>query len=171
MSYVHHTILLIDADQDMAHFAMLALQRVGVITPIQAVRSADEAMAYLGGSGAYADRESYPLPALILFDPGPPDLCGLEFLNWLRLQPVIRRTPVIVLAQPGCRTEVARAYEFGCNSYLLKPTSFNTLLVMMQSLVQFWLGHNTWPEAVTDPSPVVAAGAEQVNDAPIRSGA
>jgi len=146
MSYIHHTILLVDNDQDMAHFTMLALQRVGVISPVQVATNAEEAIGYLNGEGVYRDRENYPMPVLMLLDPKLPNLSGFEFLSWVRQQPELKRLPVIILTQPGPVIEVNRAYELGCNSYLTKPTSFNTLLVMMQSLVQYWLSLNTAPE-------------------------
>ena len=145
MSYIHHTILLVDNDQDMAHFTMLALQRVGVISPVQVATNAEEAIGYLNGEGVYRDRENYPMPVLMLLDPKLPNLSGLEFLSWVRQQQELKRLPVIILTQPGPAAEVNRAYELGCNSYLTKPTSFNTLLVMMQSLVQYWLSLNTAP--------------------------
>ena len=153
MSYVHHTILLVDADQDMAHFAMLALQRVGVISPVQLAGNARDAMAYLSGQAPYADRDSFPLPVLLLLDLELPDLSGLDFLSWVREQPGLGRLPVIVLTRPGKSADVNRAYELGCNSYLVKPTSFNTLLVMMQTLVQYWLSLNTSPEICFGPEP------------------
>lgn len=146
MSYVHHTILMVDSDEDMAHFTMLALQRVGVITPVQVVGTAEEAIDYLKGVGQYQDRESFPLPVLLLLDLKLPSMSGLEFLGWLRQEPVLNRAPVIVLTQPGPESEIERAYELGCNSFLVKPASFNTLLVMMQALVQYWLGLNLPPQ-------------------------
>lgn len=163
MSYVHHTILMVDSDEDTAHFTQLALQRVGVITPVQVVGTAEEAIDYLKGSGQYQDRENFPLPVLLLLDLKLPAMSGLEFLRWLRQEPVLSRAPVIVLTHPGPDSEIERAYELGCNSFLVKPASFNTLLVMMQALVQYWLGLNLPPQ-LTVPnyasSLKKAAGAE-----------
>jgi CheY-like chemotaxis protein len=171
MSYVHHTILLVDSDQDMARFAMLALQRVGVITPVQLVGTAEEAIDYLKGSGKYQDREDFPLPVLLLLDLKLSEMSGLEFLRWLRQEPVLNRAPVIVLTQPGPEGEIERAYELGCNSFLVKPPSFNTLLVMMQALVLYWLGLNLPPQL---PSPNYASppkGAVEVGAGTAEPGA
>lgn len=146
MSYVHHTILLVDSDRDQAHFTRLALERVGVITPVQAVRDGEEAIGYLSGHDPYHDRGTYPLPVLMLLDLNLPRMSGVALLSWLRQQPLLKRLPVVVLTQSGPIADLNRAYELGCNSYLIKPTSFNTLLVMMQGLVQYWLGLNRTPE-------------------------
>ena len=148
MSYVHHTILLLDDNPDDARFIKLALQRVGVITPVQTVSDSEEAQRYLGGQGTFADAENYPQPVLVLLDLIA-SKSGLEFLAWLRQQPMLKRLPVVVLS--SCREEddINRAYELGCNSYLVKPVSFNTLLVMMQTLTQYWLGLNETPKLCT----------------------
>jgi CheY-like chemotaxis protein len=150
MSYVHHTILIVDDNVDDAHFTQFALQRVGVISPVQTVRTGKEALSYLSGAGDYADPESSPLPMLVLLDLQLPNNSGLELLAWLRGQPVLKRLPVIVLTSSREPADVNRAYELGCNSYLIKPTSFNTLLVMMQSLVQYWLNLNETPQVHPD---------------------
>ena len=145
MSYVHHTILLLEDNPDDARFVRLALQRVGVITPVQTVSDSEQAQCYLGGQGCFADKETYPQPVLMLLDLIA-DRSGLEFLAWLRQQPAFKRLPVIVLTSCRDEADINLAYELGCNSYLVKPVSFNTLLVMMQTLTQYWLGMNETPQ-------------------------
>lgn len=171
MSYVQHTILMVDSDQDMAHFIMLALQRVGVITPVQMVGTAEEAIDYLKGDGEYQDRESFPLPLLLLLELKLPGMSGLEFLGWLRQEPVLNRAPVIVLTRPGPESEIERAYELGCNSFLVKPASFNTLLVMMQALVQYWLGLNLPPQLASPTFACEPKGAGEVGAGTVEPGA
>ncbi|GFO65708.1 response regulator [Geomonas paludis] len=151
MSYVHHTILLVDNDQDQAHFTRLALQRVGVITPVQSARDGEEAIGYLSGRGVFQDRDSYPMPVLMLLDLQLPHISGVGLLSWLREQPALKRLPVVVLTTPVPAADLNRAYELGCNSFLFKPNSFNALLVMMQNLVQYWLGLNVAPELAAHP--------------------
>jgi len=146
MSYVHHTILLVDSNSDDAHFTRLALQRVGVITPVQTLSDADEALGYLTGQGRYADPESRPWPVLLLLDLHLTGKSGLELLDSLRSHPLLKRLPVIVLTSSRDPADVTRAYEKGCNSYLVKPTSFNALLVLMQGLVQYWFSLNETAE-------------------------
>ena len=96
MSYVHHTILLLEDNPDDARFVRLALQRVGVITPVQTVSDSEQAQCYLGGQGCYADSETYPQPVLVLLDLIAQG-SGLDFVAWLRQQPTLKRLPVVVL--------------------------------------------------------------------------
>lgn len=146
MSYAHHTLLVVDDNPDDAHFTKLALERVGVITPVQWVSDCEQALGYLSGIGEFADPESHPLPVLMLLDLKMSRASGLELLAWLREQPVLKRLPVIVIASSSEPAEVNRAYELGCNSYLVRPASFNALLVMMQGVVQYWLTLNEKPQ-------------------------
>ena len=148
MSYVHHTILLLEDNPDDARFVRLALQRVGVITPVQTVSDSEQAQCYLGGQGCFADTEIYPQPVLVLLDLIG-NRSGLEFLSWLRQQPNLKRLPVVILTSCRDTADINRAYELGCNSYLVKPVSFNTLLVMMQTLTEYWLGLNETPQMGT----------------------
>ena len=146
MSYVHHTVLVVDNNPDDAHFTELALQRVGVITPVQTVSDAEQAFNYLSGQGEFAAAERRPMPVLVLLDLKLPGNTGLELLSWLRRQPVLKRLPVIILTASRDLAQMNRAYELGCNSYLVKPSSFNALVVMMQGLVQYWFSYNETPE-------------------------
>jgi len=142
MSYLQQ-VLIVDANRDDAHFTTFALQRVGVITPVLTVANGEQAIGHLTGVG---------VPALLLLELNLPGGSGLELLAWLRRQPVLKRLPVIVLTSSREPGDVNRAYEAGCNSYLVKPPSFNTLLVMMQGVVQYWLKLNETPEVMGGPS-------------------
>jgi CheY-like chemotaxis protein len=150
MSYVHHTILVVDSNPDDAHFTTLALQRVGVISPVRTLCDADQALSYLAEHGDLSDPEK-PAPVLMLLElqlsgTSGSGTSGLELLAWVRRQPVLKRLPVIVLTSSRDAGDVNLAYDNGCNSYLVKPTSFNALLVIMQSMVQYWLSTNVTPE-------------------------
>ena len=45
-----------------------AFEKVGRSEALKVVRNGEQAIAYLGGSGAYADRHQFPLPFLVLLD-------------------------------------------------------------------------------------------------------
>jgi len=50
-----------------------------------------------------------------------------------------------VLTSSRESTSVARAYDLGANSYLVKPVDFNALLEMMKTLGLYWLAMNENP--------------------------
>ncbi|MGB6298133.1 MAG: response regulator [Rivularia sp. (in: cyanobacteria)] len=138
-------ILLVEDDSNDILFIQRAFRRSKLEKPMQIVRDGDEAVAYLSGKGDYADRNLYPLPSMILLDLKLPRRSGLEVLEWLRQQPVIKRIPVVILTSSKENIDVDRAYDIGVNSYLLKPVNYNALNDMIETLNAFWLKLNCYP--------------------------
>lgn len=139
-------ILLVEDDSNDILFIQRAFRRSDLENPgIQVVRDGDEAVAYLSGEGDYANRNIYPLPGMILLDLKLPRRSGLEVLEWLRSQPVLKRIPVVILTSSKEHIDVNRAYDIGVNSYLLKPVNYKALNEMIKTLNAFWLDLNCYP--------------------------
>jgi CheY-like chemotaxis protein len=146
MSLREGVILLAEDDPNDVLLIQRAFQRTHLANPVQVVRDGEEALAYLSGQGAFADRERHPLPVLMLMDLKMPRKTGLEVLAWLRQQPGLKRLPVIVLTSSNQSPDVNRAYELGANSYLVKPAGFDSLLELVKNLDMYWLILNEKPE-------------------------
>jgi DNA-binding NarL/FixJ family response regulator len=43
-------------------------------------------------------------------------------------------------------SDVNQAYDLGVNSYLSKPTAFEDLIKMVQTIDDYWVGWNRRPE-------------------------
>ena len=142
-------ILLVEDDSNDILFIQRAFRRSKLENSIQVVRDGDEAVAYLSGEGKYVDRNLYPLPGMILLDLKLPRRSGLEVLEWIRNQPVLKRIPVVILTSSKENADVNTAYDIGVNSYLLKPVNYNALNKMIDTLNAFWLGLNCYPSVVS----------------------
>ena len=142
-------ILLVEDDSNDILFIQRAFRRSKLENSIQVVRDGDEAVAYLSGEGKYVDRNLYPLPGMILLDLKLPRRSGLEVLEWIRNQPVIKRIPVVILTSSKENADVNTAYDIGVNSYLLKPVNYNALNKMIDTLNAFWLRLNCYPSVVS----------------------
>ena len=146
------TVLLVEDDPDDVLLVQRAFRKLGgQAVPLSLVGDGEQAVAYLAGQGAYADRASHPLPALLLLDLKLPRRSGFEVLEWLRAQPGLRRLPVVVLTGSREMTDVDRALDLGANSYLVKPVGFDALLEIVRLLDLYWLTHNEKP-TLTPPS-------------------
>jgi CheY-like chemotaxis protein len=132
-------ILLAEDNEDDVFFFNRSLGRIGVNNPVQVVRDGEQALAYLMGTGVYADRARYPLPALCVFDIKMPRLTGLEVLQRLRLNSVFNDLPVIVWSTSTFSKEQALAAELGAKAYLVKPTVPGELDATFQSIISQWL--------------------------------
>jgi CheY-like chemotaxis protein len=134
-----------DRDEDV-DILKLACQRAGVSLPLHFVRDGEEALEYLKGEGQFSDREKYPLPTLLLLDLNMPRLNGFEVLQWLRLQPGLRRLVVIIFTSSELPEDVNKAFELGANSYLVKPVDFQKLEETARYLNTYWVKFNLCPD-------------------------
>jgi len=145
MNHNNLPVLLVEDDENDMLFVLRAFHKSAILNPLQVVRDGDAAVAYLEGTGEYADRKRFPLPVFVLLDLKLPRRTGLEVLRWLKEQPGLRRIPVVVLTSSNKDADVDRAYELGANSYITKPVSFETLLELVKSLQLYWLVLNEHP--------------------------
>lgn len=141
----NYSILLVEDDPNDILFVQRAFRQAGLNHPVQIAKTGDEAVAYLAGEEHYGDRNQYPLPSLILLDLKLPCRSGLEVLEWVRQQPLLKRIPVVILTSSQESIDVDRAYDLGVNSYLLKPVRFEALTSMMGAIGTYWLNLNQYP--------------------------
>jgi len=144
-----NSLLLVEDDSNDVFLIKRAFKRANFKVPVSVVNDGDAAIGYLQGIDVYSDRTQHPIPSLIVLDLKLPRRSGLEVLEWLRAQPVLRRIPVIVLTSSKESADVNKAYEVGANSYLVKPVTFNELSAMAQSIESYWLSINQYPAIYT----------------------
>ena len=142
MATVQPTILLVEDDPNDVLFMKMALEAVGVRSPVLTVPDGKAALQYFSGTGEYSDRAKFPWPYLVLLDLKLPHIMGLEVLNWLRQKPEFASTIVVILSSSADPGDVQAAYRLGANSYLVKPSSYEKLQVLAQAIKDFWLVHN-----------------------------
>jgi len=143
---IDFTILMVEDDPNDIMLTQRAFMQASLVNPLRIVRDGEEAINYLGGREPYADRTRYPLPSLVLLDLKLPKKSGLEVLEFLRAQPSLEQTPVIVLTSSQESSDIQRAYALGANSYLLKPVGFDGLLDMVKAIGMYWVILNQGPE-------------------------
>lgn len=141
------TVLLVEDDPDDVFFLRDAFKKAGMPDALRVVRDGEEAVAYLLGLAAYADRTLHPLPALVLLDLKLPRKSGLEVLEWRRGRPELMRIPVLVLTSSQSEDDMNKAYEFGANSYLVKPISSDAQLDMVKAIQGYWTALNKVPKS------------------------
>ena len=142
------TILLVEDNPNEAELTRRALQKAHVTNELAIATDGQEALDYLFGTGAYADREVSQLPALTLLDLNLPKLSGLEVLRRIRSDKSTRRISVVILSSSREESDVTAAYDSGANSYTHKPHDFQQFVKTIESLGTYWLTINEPPPAV-----------------------
>jgi len=125
------TILLVEDDPNDILLIQRAFYKANVKHPVQVLKDGEEAVLYLGGKQMYADRDRYPLPALLLLDLKMPRRSGFEVMEWLQHQSDIE-LPVVILTSSTDPSEMQRAYQLGAKSYILKPLTLDMLLPLLK---------------------------------------
>src|SRR3954462_10509509 len=118
---VQNAILLADDSEDDEILLKRVLRLSGLANPVILVRDGEEAIAYLKGQGAYADREKHPLPKVLMLDLKMPRKDGFEVLQWVKAQPQLKDILVVVLTSSDRTEDMERSYQLGANSFLSKP--------------------------------------------------
>ena len=77
------------------------------------------------------------LPDLILLDIRMPELDGFETMKLLKARPVVSDIPVIFLTGVGTREGVARVMELKPDGYILKTTTKESLISVLDSKLHF----------------------------------
>jgi DNA-binding response OmpR family regulator len=131
-------LLLVEDDEHDTLFLKRAMDKVGMLVLVREVRDGAEALDYLAGRGAFADRAKNPVPSLVLLDVKLPKKSGFEVLEWMRSQPEYRRTPAVMLTSSQSAADVSRAYELGANAYHVKPAGFDGLLELVRGIHLYW---------------------------------
>jgi CheY-like chemotaxis protein len=138
----NRTILLIEDNKDDVFLMQRALQGARIANPVTVVETGQEAMDYLAGAGRFADRERYPLPAVIFLDLKLPFVYGHELLAWIRRQKQFESLIVIVLTSSNEASDLSRCYSLGANSYLVKPPTAEQLEALAKAFKWPWLEYS-----------------------------
>jgi CheY-like chemotaxis protein len=132
-------ILLVEDNPDDLFLMKRALQSARIINPLIVVETGQEAMDYLGGTGKFADRDSYPIPAAVFMDLKLPFVFGHEVLAWIRRRKEFESLVVIVLTSSNEASDLNRCYSLGANSYLVKPPTAEQLEARAKAFKWQWL--------------------------------
>jgi two-component system, response regulator len=138
-------ILLVEDSPDDATLTLRAFKRSHLMNPIVVARDGIEALDFLFGRGAYADRANAPLPTLVILDLKLPKLDGLGVLKAIRADPYTQFLPVVILTSSKEEQDLISGYALGANSYVRKPVDFVEFLDAVKVLGIFWLMLNQTP--------------------------
>jgi CheY-like chemotaxis protein len=141
----HGTILLVEDNKDDVALTIRAMKKNKISSELVVVHDGAEALDYLFGAGAYADRDARRVPWIILLDLKLPRIDGLQTLARLRAREVTRLVPVIILSSSDEEQDVIASYKLGANSFVRKPTDFIEFTKTIEKLHVYWLVNEVAP--------------------------
>lgn len=138
-------ILVVDDNEDDVLLLQESLRDQPAVSVLHSARDGEEAMAYLRREGQYA---SAPRPGLVLLDINMPKMNGFEVLYRMKVDPLLRAIPVVMLTTSSRDADILTAYTGGACSFVTKPVSFDRLKLMAGHFVNYWTSVVRVPDVI-----------------------
>jgi hypothetical protein len=121
---VGRTVLLVDDDARNIFALSSVLERRGM-----------KVLTATNGSEAVSMVESEPDISIVLMDIMMPGMDGYETIEAIRMNPALRRLPIVALTAKAMKGDREKCLEAGASDYLAKPVNTEQLL----SALRMWL--------------------------------
>lgn len=126
-------IFLVEDNPVDVDLTLRAFARSKLVNHVEVARDGEEAMVWL-------ERwtPGRPLPLVVLLDLKLPRIDGLEVLRRYKAHERFRAVPVVVLTSSAEDRDIELAYQYGANSYIVKPVDFDKFLNVAQQIELYW---------------------------------
>ncbi|HEU0040573.1 MAG TPA: response regulator [Verrucomicrobiae bacterium] len=139
-------ILLVEDNERDVELTLSALEEYNLANEVVVARDGAEALDYLFQRGKYSDRAD-GLPAVVLLDLNMPKVDGMEVLQRMKIDPVLKQVPVVMVTSSRVEQDLVRSYELGVNAYVVKPVDFQKFIESIRQIGFFWAILNEPPPA------------------------
>ena len=78
------------------------------------------------------------IPDIIILDLNMPKINGIEFLDILKKDEVLKYIPAIMLTTSNNHKDVMECYRIGIAGYLLKPLKYDNYVDRVKKLIEYW---------------------------------
>jgi len=137
-------ILLVEDNERDVELTLAALEEHNLANEVVVARDGAEALDYLYQRGKYSDRAD-GLPAVVLLDLNMPKVDGMEVLQRMKIDPVLKQVPVVMVTSSRVEQDLVRSYELGVNAYVVKPVDFQKFIESIRQIGFFWAIVNEAP--------------------------
>lgn len=132
-------ILFAEDSSDDAMLTIRALKKSGFANKLFHVKNGAEALDFLYRKGDYTQRNLNENPKLILLDLKMPKMSGLEVLEKIKSDPVLKCIPVVILTSSKEDPDIKKCYALGANSYIAKPVESENFFNAIKEIGLYWM--------------------------------
>jgi len=155
-------ILLVEDNRTDAELTLGVFRQARLTNTVHVACTGAEAFDYVLGRGKFANRDRHPLPDLVLLHLKTPLVGGNQVLREIKSRPPLARIPVVILTSSKEEGERALGYDFGADSYLVKPIAFGDLLALAVQIEDYSLTLNVHPRLDTSALDMLSSRERQV---------
>ncbi len=138
-------ILLVEDNVGEVELIVAALTKNNLATEVVVARDGSEALDYLHRRGGFRSRAP-DNPVAVFLDLKIPKVDGLEVLRQIKSDDEFNTIPVVILASSREEANLARSYQLGANSYVVKPVDSQQFADAIRQLGKFWAVVNEPPQ-------------------------
>ena len=128
-------ILLVEDNPGDVRLTREALKEGKVLNNLMVAQDGMEALALLKREGEFAN---VVRPDIILLDLNLPKMDGREVLAEIKIDPSLRRIPVVILTTSKAEEDILKTYDLHANCYITKPVDLDQFITVVKSIEDFW---------------------------------
>ena len=132
------TILIADDDPDDRILIQTAFETNNINYTFKYVENGEELIDYLHLQNKFSNKELNPRPNIIILDLNMPRKNGIEALKEIKTNPDLKKIPVIVLTTSNEEIDILESYNIGANSFICKPITFEELIQITSTIIDYW---------------------------------
>jgi len=137
-------ILLAEDNPKDVELTLEALSEHNLANKVVVVRDGVEALEFLRYEGQFKMRNRGN-PAVLLLDIKMPRMGGIELLQVIRKDPVLKFLPIVILTSSREESDLVTSYELGANAFVVKPVDFEHFIDVIKQIGVFWALINELP--------------------------
>ncbi len=146
MKYSEVEVLLVEDNPHEAQLALRCFKQYNLGNRLLHIDDGIEALDFIFSRGKYEGAQTSEKLKVIFLDLKLPKVDGLEILRQIKSEECTRTIPVVVLTSSSEESDIATAYRFGTNSFMVKPVDFDTFTQVISDLARYWILTNVPPE-------------------------
>lgn len=139
-------ILLVEDNMSDAELTIRALRKNNLANKLMHVKDGEEALEFIYSTGRYAGHAIDLSLKVILLDLKMPKVNGIQVLETIRSDERTKRIPVVILTSSKEDPDIKKCYEFGVNSYVVKPVQFEEFIKAVSEVGLYWMIINQAPK-------------------------
>ncbi len=124
-------ILLVEDDSVDAMTVKRALKELNVTNQLVHSIDGEQALEYLKA-------DDNKKPCVILLDLNMPKMNGIEFLQAVKKDEKLKKTPVVVLTTSKEGNDVTTSFRFSVAGYMVKPVDYKKFVEAIRAINLYW---------------------------------